>query len=815
MKGWEKFEGSCPVCQKEGNCCRSEDGRTYCCWRRGHPPEGFTHVKSSGGSHIYRKGSNLASLHAECLQNIKYESLADLARDLDVEFDSLKALEVGWAGATGLRQLGAGGSWKSEPSGAYTIPERDEAGNIIGIALRTPNGEKGAGSKKKGSKRGLTYSLELLASSEEIVLVVEGMSDVAAGISAGFEVVGRPSNTGGADHLKGLLKNREIIVLGENDQKESGAWPGRDGAVAVAQKLADLLQRSVPVGFPPGDAKDLRECWRREGLLEMLKANAELIHPSLAEKAESETLLNIVLEKRVPAQNQLGEPILTPKEGGGVAFPITHSGISFANKEFHVRYGKVSKRGSRNDIVDLLNSMALEGEVVETHNRTAKVGDTLIYDLGIGEESFVHISPRGVEILDETSVYFLRSNLKRQSSPMLPGDFLLLEKYLTVSGDAFHAVIVWILTVLTPGVPTPVLILTATEGSGKSVQAAFLARLADPSASHGRSLPRDEERWQNTVHGIKLLFLDNASTIPGWLSDLLCMAVTGHSFQKRKLYTDGDIFERKIQIAILITTIELGQLRPDLADRSFILRLPRLTDEQHVAETKIREAFEKDLPAIFGGILTALSKVQAALPAVRWTGLSRMADFERHLLAYDQVFHTSTHKYYRNLRDSVSGEIVMDNPFASWLVSFLSEERTFQGKASKLFGLLPKNGQGDPLEGFPKNARAVSAALNRLDRVLERIGIRYRKNGRAISLTLFQTANISQKEKPILGENFEKQASSTSQTASFAKSATQGQRENTEIEKAFLNNPERGICGSSEFADDSVKPGNDLDWGTP
>jgi hypothetical protein len=48
------------------------------------------------------------------------------------------------------------------------------------------------------------------------------------------------------------------VVLGENDRKPDGRWPGREGAERVA---ARLRAGGVPalVRLPPPGAKDLRE----------------------------------------------------------------------------------------------------------------------------------------------------------------------------------------------------------------------------------------------------------------------------------------------------------------------------------------------------------------------------------------------------------------------------------------------------------------------------------------------------------------------------------------------------------------------------
>jgi len=134
----------------------------------------------------------------------------------------------------------------------YAFPERDAAGNIIGMVRRFPDGGKLA---LKHSRRGLTYQHPL--PDVDPVLIVEGQSDTAAALEAGFTAVGRPSASGGADLLAALLRGRAVIICGENDAKPDGTWPGRDGANRVADRLRPVC-RSVKVMFPPQDTKDIR-----------------------------------------------------------------------------------------------------------------------------------------------------------------------------------------------------------------------------------------------------------------------------------------------------------------------------------------------------------------------------------------------------------------------------------------------------------------------------------------------------------------------------------------------------------------------------
>jgi hypothetical protein len=184
---------------------------------------------------------DLAALHRSALKKTTPEKIEELAISLGVSINSLHELQVAW----------------SESDQCWLFPERDHQKRIIGLLQRFPDGTKRFVS---GGKRGLYIPTSFSVRKSEII-VVEGGSDTAAGLTLGWNVVGRPSASDGVALLIPLLKsaNGRILVLGDNDPKRDGSWPGRRGAEQSAQRLGAALRTDVFVTSIPMKFKDLRE----------------------------------------------------------------------------------------------------------------------------------------------------------------------------------------------------------------------------------------------------------------------------------------------------------------------------------------------------------------------------------------------------------------------------------------------------------------------------------------------------------------------------------------------------------------------------
>jgi len=163
--------------------------------------------------------------------------------------------------------------------------ERNSSLEITAINVRRLDGSKRVG---PGQKRGLIIPKNLKVSPDP-VLIVEGPSDVCACLTMGLTVVGRPNNTCGAELLAALIVNRDVLVVGENDQRPDGLWPGRDGAALVAMTLARAWRRGVWWALPT-KSKDIRAFLQEnhgadpiilgKHLLATLRENSCIAHPN-------------------------------------------------------------------------------------------------------------------------------------------------------------------------------------------------------------------------------------------------------------------------------------------------------------------------------------------------------------------------------------------------------------------------------------------------------------------------------------------------------------------------------------------------------
>lgn len=105
----------------------------------------------------------------------------------------------------------------------------------------------------KGSRSALTPS-------NYPVLVVEGYTDVAAAFDLGFVAVGRASATSKITFLAGVVRNLDIVIVGEND--DGVGITGMEQTFHALQPKCSSVQKLLP----PEGFKDLRDWYDRGDL---------------------------------------------------------------------------------------------------------------------------------------------------------------------------------------------------------------------------------------------------------------------------------------------------------------------------------------------------------------------------------------------------------------------------------------------------------------------------------------------------------------------------------------------------------------------
>ena len=276
----------CPVCGRVKSCSWKADGFHLCfggepndptAWRKiGSDSNGFTHFRRADDPPPTRNGHHhppppkqpspprdLVVLAEQYAREMTPERVRDFAGRLGLPPTAMDSFPL-----VGFLRDVQPGDFESDPELApgpcYLMPEFDGYGRVVGLNRRFADGFKKA---VFGHKRGLSVPANWRNTSGPL-LIPEGFSDTLALTACGICAVGRPNNRGGAEQLAVLLRDfprdRDIVVLGEHDQRPDDnrpggiRWPGREGVDAVAPKLAELLGRPVKIAFPGNGFKDAR-----------------------------------------------------------------------------------------------------------------------------------------------------------------------------------------------------------------------------------------------------------------------------------------------------------------------------------------------------------------------------------------------------------------------------------------------------------------------------------------------------------------------------------------------------------------------------
>lgn len=437
-----------------------------------------------------------------------------------------------------------------------------------------------------------------------------------------------------------------------------------------------------------------------------------------------------------------------------------HEVICLANRAMRRWLGDLMWKGLKtipgkeivSSVLTVLEAKAVyDGKRYPLTYRIAYRGDGIWYDLGDRQWQAIQITPNGYSITSKTPILFTRyRHTQPQVLPVAGGD---LREFLSLVNLADRSqgvlILVWIVAAFLPHIPRPIPNLHGPQGSAKTTLARMIRRLIDPSLVEVLSFPHDARELVQMLAHHYVAFFDNLSSLTEERSDMLCRAVTGEGTSKRMLYSDDDDVVYNFRRIIGFTGINPTATRPDLLDRSMLIRLERIPEDKRREESAVLAEFEAMRPPLIGAIFTALSKAMAIYPTVQLQRLPRMADFCRwgcaiaQALGYTQDEFLSA--YLANIKEQHE-EAIRGSQLASAVIALLEERGSpLEGRSSELYGMLREIAEKEKLnvkeEGWPRSPNWLLRRLNEIRTNLLEVGISIddREQSRGTIITITKT----------------------------------------------------------------------------
>ncbi|MFI1103049.1 hypothetical protein [Streptomyces melanogenes] len=458
-------------------------------------------------------------------------------------------------------------------------------------------------------------------------------------------------------------------------------------------------------------------------------------------------VLRVLGQNRFRYLHHNGAPYAVPYDGPPVAVPLratAHTGTGSLRQHliraYVAEHNRTPSQSALADAVAVLDALAMHAAEVELPLRVAADPDdpaVTWLDLGRPDGESVRLAPDGWTLTCpdvETGPVWRRSRLVRplpRPDRVAGGWRAGIEEFaalLPFTAETLPLAVGWLLAALRPDIPRPVAYLTGEQGTGKSTSGQMLAGVIEGARAPLRQAPENLRDLGPTTAAGWVLALDNLSGLPGWLSDALCRIVTGDAQVTRALYTDDDVNVLTYQRPVLLTGIDLGALRNDLAERMLPLELAPIPRHKRRTAGALWAAYEQAHPRILGALLDLAAEAWAELPyaAADLTERPRLADFAELLHALDRVTGWRSLDAFHATQDALNETVLDGHPVAAalreWAASPAFPPGDWTGTMAELHRLLGSDGRG-LADGWPKTPAVLSARIRQVAPALRARGI--------------------------------------------------------------------------------------------
>jgi hypothetical protein len=404
-------------------------------------------------------------------------------------------------------------------------------------------------------------------------------------------------------------------------------------------------------------------------------------------------------------------------------WPISSKGFRrWLSRLYYLNLGKAPGTQALQDAINVLAGIAIhDGPEIPIAVRVAEQPGAIYLDLADPHWRAVEVTAAGWRIIENPPVRFCRRRgMLALPVPVAGGRVDELRSLVNVpDDDAWRLLIAWLIAALRPGRPFPVLVVNGEQGSAKSTLWRMARALIDPNESPLRRPPREDRDLMIAASNAWIVAFDNLSGLHANLSDALCSLATGAGFATRELYTDGDEKLFSSTRPMMVNGIEELATRSDPQDRSIILTLPIISDEDRQEEESLWERFREVQPRIQGALLDAVAAALANKDKTKLTSKPRMADFAAWVVAAESTLGWSSGSFlasYLDNRATANTAALDESVLVPLLLKFLDGRGNWQGTAGVLLTELESlaDEKTRRRRDWPSNPRKLSRDLRRL-----------------------------------------------------------------------------------------------------
>lgn len=459
--------------------------------------------------------------------------------------------------------------------------------------------------------------------------------------------------------------------------------------------------------------------------------------------SQATQLVEMAAERYWFATSTTGEPFAVPVEGRGpYVARMLRGGRDSLRAElaeaYAAKHSRVPSSQAASDALLVCEGRARHGPRQDLALRVAQHNGRLVLDLGGDTGEAVIIAADGWELVERSPVLFWRTSLTGPlPHPARGGSLDELWKLLNVTKESRPLVLAYLIAALFAGLPHPILLFTGEQGTGKSTAARIVSSVVDASPAQLRCAPRDVEAWAVAAAGSWIVALDNVTTIADWLSDALCRAVTGDGMVRRRLYSNDDLSVLAFRRVVMLTAIDPGALKGDLAERLLPVELERIPPKQRRHDDELAADWSAAHPLVLGALLDLAADVLRVLPEVHLDTLPRMADFARIIAAVDKALGNDVPGAlgtYLQLGGRLAAEVVEGDPVAVRVRDHALATGKWSGTAGDLLCVLtPDDDQERRRLGrdWPTTGAGMAGALRRAAPALRSLGVTVEYDGKA------------------------------------------------------------------------------------